>query len=47
MRKDEHKFHFRRIIKKSKPPRSLVWTVSMLIFVIGLIVYLNLKSRGI
>ncbi len=37
---------FKRIIKRKHNPRSLLWTTSMLMAVIGLIIYLNLKSRG-
>ena len=46
MKKYEHTSYFRRIIKQKDTPRSLLWTVSMLIVVIGLIIYLNIKSRG-
>jgi len=46
MNKREHRSYFRRIIKRKNNPRSLVWTMSMLIAVIGLIIYLNMKSKG-
>ena len=46
MKKHEHTSYFRWIIKRKDTPRSLLWTVSMLIVVIGLIIYLNMKSRG-
>jgi len=46
MKKHEHTSYFGRIIKRKDTPRSLLWTVSMLIVVIGLIIYLNIKSRG-
>ena len=46
MKKYEHTSYFRRIIKRKDTPRSLLWMVSMLIVVIGLIIYLNIKLRG-
>ena len=46
MKKYEHTSYFRRIIKRKDTPRSLLWMVGMLIFVIGLIIYLDVKSRG-
>ena len=46
MKKYEHTSYFRRIIKQKDNPRCLLWMVSMLIVVIGLIIYLNIKSRG-
>ena len=46
MKKYEHTSYFGRIIKRKDTSRSLFWTVSMLIVVIGLIIYLNMKSRG-
>ena len=46
MKKYEHTSYFRRITKRKDTPRSLLWMVSMLILVIGLIIYLDVKSRG-
>jgi hypothetical protein len=46
MKKYEHTSYFGRIIKRKSSPRSLLWTVSMTIVVIGLIIYLNIKSGG-
>jgi hypothetical protein len=46
MKKYEHTSYFGQIIKRKSSPRSLLWTVSMTIVVIGLIIYLNMKSGG-
>jgi|GEM_PF-6646221 hypothetical protein len=46
MKKHEHTSYFGRIIKRNNSPRSLLWTVSMFIVVVGLIIYLNIKSGG-
>ena len=46
MKKYEHTSYFGQIIKRKSSPRSLLWTVSMTIVVIGLIIYLNIISGG-
>lgn len=46
MIKYKHSKLFRRILPERKLPRSLLWTIGMLISVIGLMIYLNNIATG-